>query len=50
MSTNQLIVILVAVVGAGAILASWMRRDRGIVPKDRLPEALHEPLNGRQHS
>jgi hypothetical protein len=26
----------------------WMRRDRGIVPEDRLPEVLHEPLNGRE--
>jgi hypothetical protein len=27
-----------------------MRRDRGIVPADRLPEALAEPLDGRTGS
>jgi|KBSMisStandDraft_5_1062788.scaffolds.fasta_scaffold558690_2 hypothetical protein len=33
-------------VGA-SILAVYMRRDRGIIPKDRLPDALSEPLDGK---
>ena len=33
-------------VGA-SILAVYMRRDRGIIPEDRLPDALGEPLDGR---
>ena len=36
-------------VGAAA-LAIYMRRDRGVVPEDRLPDALGEPLDGRQWS
>jgi hypothetical protein len=41
--------ILIAVVDlavGAAVLAVYMRRDRGIVPPDRLPEALGEPMNG----
>ena len=36
-------------VGA-AVLAVHMRRDRGIMPEDRLPDALAEPLDGRSSS
>ena len=43
------IAIIDIVVGA-AVLAVYMRRDRGIVPKDRLPDALAEPLDGTPRS
>jgi len=33
-------------VGA-SILAVYMRRDRGIIPKDRLPGAPSDPLDGK---
>jgi hypothetical protein len=42
-----LISFLDLVVGA-SVLAIYMRRDRGIIPKDRLPDALAEPLDGRE--
>ena len=48
MDIRSIIVILITLAVAGSFLAAWMRRDKGIVPEDRLPEALHEPLNGRQ--
>jgi hypothetical protein len=48
MSYPELLVVFITLVVAAVFLAVWMRRDRGIVPEDRLPEALHEPLNGRQ--
>lgn len=48
MDRNELIVVFIALVGAAFFLAVWMRRDKGIVPRDRLPEALSEPLNGRE--
>jgi hypothetical protein len=48
MDREHLIIFIVTLVGAAAFLAIWMRRDRGIVPEDRLPEALHETLNGRE--
>lgn len=41
-----LIAVIDVAVGAAA-LAVYMRRDRGIVPEDRLPDALTEPLDGR---
>ena len=43
---GMLMTIIDVVVGA-SILAVYMRRDRGIIPPDRLPEALGEPLDGR---
>lgn len=48
MSYPELLVVVVTLVIAAVFLFVWKRRDRGIVPEDRLPEALHEPLNGRQ--
>ena len=49
MSYPELLVVFVTLVVAGVFLAAWMRRDKGIVPEDRLPEALHEPLNHKHH-
>jgi hypothetical protein len=42
------LVMFIALALAAVFLFLWMRRDRGIVSKDRLPEVLHEPLNGRE--
>ena len=47
MDYRILLVVFVTLVVAAAFLFSWMRRDRGIVPSDRLPEVLHEKLDGR---
>jgi hypothetical protein len=49
MSTNEMLVVFITLVVASVFLFVWKRRDAGIVPEDRLPEALHEPLNGKQH-
>lgn len=50
MTYAQLLVVFITLVVAAVFLFVWMRRDKGIVPEDRLPEALHERLNGEQHS
>jgi hypothetical protein len=42
------LVMVIVLVLAAVFLFIWMRRDRGIVPAERLPEVLHEPLNGRE--
>ena len=47
MDARIFLVVFVTLALAGVFLAIWMRRDRGIVPDDRLPEVLHEPLDGR---
>jgi hypothetical protein len=43
---SVLMAVIDVAVGA-SVLAVYMRRDRGIIPKDRLPDALGEPLDGR---
>ena len=48
MDQREFLVMVIALALAAAFLFLWMRRDRGIVPEDRLPEVLHEPLNGYQ--
>jgi hypothetical protein len=48
MTYSELLVVFVTLVVAAVFLFVWKRRDAGIVPEDRLPEALHEPLNGRK--
>jgi len=48
MTTSELLVVFITLVVASVFLFVWKRRDAGIVPEDRLPEALHEPLNGRK--
>jgi hypothetical protein len=45
---RSLLIAVIDIAVGGAALAVYMRRDRGIVPQDRLPEALAEPLDGRQ--
>ena len=47
MSNSLLVIILVTLTGAAAFLFIWRRRDRGIVPEDSLPDALHDLLERR---
>jgi hypothetical protein len=47
MSNAVLVIMLIALTGAAAFLFIWRRRDRGIVPEDGLPDALHELLDRR---
>ena len=47
MDVRYLLVIFITLVVGSVFLFVWQRRDRGIVPPDRLPEVLHEPLDGR---
>ena len=44
------LIVFITLALAAAFLFIWMRRDAGIVPEDRLPEVLHEPLDGRSPS
>lgn len=50
MSPEQFLATFIVLVLGAAFLFIWMRRDRGIVPDDQLPEVLHEPLDGRPAS
>jgi hypothetical protein len=47
MAISNILMVAVDVAVGAAVLAVYMRRDRGIVPEDRLPDALGEPLDGR---
>jgi hypothetical protein len=47
MSPQQFLAVVIVLVLAAVFLFIWVRRDRGVVPEDHLPEALHEPLDGR---
>src|SRR5580704_8583399 len=47
MDDRTLLIIFIVVVLAAVFLFIFMRRDRGKEPVDRLPEVLHEPLDGR---
>ena len=42
MTIALLVVMVITFTGAAAFHFIWRRRDRGIVPEDGLPEALHE--------
>lgn len=50
MSSSTFLVVIITLILAAAFLFIWMRRDRGEFPQDRLPEALHEPLDGFEHT
>ena len=50
MTPQQVLATLIVLALAAVFLFVWMRRDRGIVPEDHLPDALHEPLDGRSDS
>jgi predicted flap endonuclease-1-like 5' DNA nuclease len=42
-----MLVIFIVLILTSIFLFAWRRRDRGEEPIDRLPEALHEPLDGQ---
>jgi hypothetical protein len=48
MDGRSVLMIAIDVAVGASILAVYMRRDRGIFPEDRLPDALGEPLDGRK--
>ena len=50
MPDNVFMVVIITLILAAAFLFIWMRRDPGEAPQDRLPEALHEPLDGTEHT
>jgi predicted flap endonuclease-1-like 5' DNA nuclease len=47
MDNRAILIIVILLVLAAVVLFLWMRRGRGKEPEDRLPEALHQPLDGR---
>jgi hypothetical protein len=47
MSNSLLVIIVITLTGAAAFLFIWRRRDRGIVPEDALPDALHDLFTRR---
>ena len=47
MDGRVFLVTVVTLVVATVFLMLWMRRDRGVVVEDRLPDVLHEALDGR---
>ena len=47
MDGRQYLIVFIVLVLTSTFLFIWMRRDKGIVPDDRLPEVLHEPLDGK---
>jgi hypothetical protein len=46
-SNNLLVVMVITLACAGAFLFIWRRRDRGVVPEDALPDALHDLFERR---
>ena len=48
MDGGTLLIMFITLLLAGVFLWVWGRRDRGHDPVDHLPDALHEPLNGRE--
>lgn len=47
MDGRTFLIVFIVLVIASTFLFIWKRRDAGIVPEDRLPEVLHEPLDGK---
>jgi hypothetical protein len=45
MDQREFLIMVIVLALAAVFLFIWMRRDRGIVPEDGLPEALHELLD-----
>jgi hypothetical protein len=50
MSNDVLAIMVITLAGAGAFLFIWRRRDRGVVPEDALPDALHDMFERRPKS
>jgi hypothetical protein len=50
MSNAVLVIMLILLSGAAAFLFIWRRRDKGVVPEDGLPDALHDMFARRPKS
>jgi hypothetical protein len=50
MSNAVLVIMLITLTGASAFLFIWRRRDKGVVPEDGLPDALHDMFTRRPKS
>jgi hypothetical protein len=50
MSYDVLAIMVITLTGAGAFLFMWRRRDKGVVPEDGLPDALHDMFERRPKS
>lgn len=44
------LIVFITLVVASVFLFAWKRRDEGREPVDRLPDVLHEKLDGRSAS
>jgi hypothetical protein len=47
MSNDVLVIMVITLAGASAFLFIWRRRDKGTVPEDALPDALHDLFERR---
>lgn len=50
MSNAVLVIMLITLSAAAAFLFIWKRRDKGVVPEDGLPDALHDMFARRPKS
>ena len=50
MTFALVVVMVISLAGAAAFHFIWRRRDRGIVPEDGLPDALHDMFARRPKS
>lgn len=50
MDGRTYLIVFITLVVASVFLFAWKRRDEGREPVDRLPEVLHEKLDGRSPS
>ena len=48
MSNAMPVIMLITLTGTAAFLFIWRRRDRGVVPEDALPDALHDMFARRR--
>ena len=47
MDGRTFLIVVVTLIIAAVFLFLWKRRDNGVVVEDRLPDVLHERLDGR---
>jgi hypothetical protein len=50
MNNAVLVIMLILLSGAASFLFIWRRRDKGVVPEDGLPDALHDMFERRPKS
>ena len=46
MDIQSTVIVFITLALAAVFLFIWKRRDAGVLPQDRLPEVLDEPLDG----